>query len=141
SNQSYYDKAAELFTKSSDKSIKVFADGSLIDFSKYDNVLPVIKENRTLIPVRALVESLGGNVDWDSSRSLITITLGDKVVKLTLNSDTAYVNDKTTKLDIPAQTINGRTMVPLRFVSENFGKKVDWHPYTGGTSIVSVIDN
>lgn len=145
-NKDYYIKAAEMFSKNNEKGIKVFAEGAVIDFAKYDNVQPVIitdknGEARTMIPARALSENLGGTVDWDAIKRLVTIQLGEKTIHLTLDSNTALVNGKSVSLDVPAQTIGGRTMIPLRFVSESFGKTVGWHPYPEGVKVISIYGN
>lgn len=134
-----YDKIAKLLSDKKDQGYKVFVDGKLIDFSKYDNVLPASIEGRTMIPVRALAESLGATVDWDAAKRLITIILGDKVIQLTLDSNAAVLDGGKVTLEVPAQSIGGRTMIPLRFVGEAFGKKVGWHPYNNA-KVISISD-
>jgi len=138
--QENYDKAAQLFAANNDKGIKVFVDGSLIDFSKYDNVQPVIDSGSTLVPVRALAENLGATVDWDAGKRLITIHLGENVIELVLDSNIAVVNGKSVQMAVPAKTINGRTMIPLRFVSEGFSKNVGWHPYSVDLNVIAISD-
>jgi hypothetical protein len=136
-NPDYYKTAAQLYANSSNTGFKVFTDGNPIDFSKYDNVLPVIDSGRTLIPIRALAEGLGATVDYNSSLRLITITLEDKVIKLTLDSNAADVNGTQKTLDVPAKSVSGRTMVPIRFVGEAFGKTVGYDA-SGEIKVISV---
>ncbi len=94
------------------------------------DVAPVAVDGRTLVPVRFISEALDAKVDWDGKTSKITITLGDKVIVLTLNSSIAYVNGTKVTLDVPAKAINGRTMVPVRFVSESLDQEVSFDSVT-----------
>ncbi|OIQ60975.1 hypothetical protein MOTE_05040 [Moorella thermoacetica] len=89
-------------------------------------VPPVIKEGRTLVPVRALCNGLGAAVDWDPDTRTITITRGDTVIKLALDSRVFTVNGQVRELDVPAQLISNATFVPLRFVSQALGEKVNY---------------
>ena len=107
--------------------------------SQNDNVSPMIKEGRTLVPVRFIAESLGAEVTFDATTSTITITTLDKVIKLVLNSNDMDINGTVTKLDVPAQSIEGRTMIPLRAMVEGIGKKVFWDPK--GMIIISDTDS
>lgn len=109
-----------------DYSIGVFIKGLAVDFEKYDNVKPVIKENRTLVPVRAITETFGAKVAWDEATNTITITKDDTTIVMVLDNKVATVNGKEVTLDVAPTTENGRTLVPLRFISETFSLKVDW---------------
>jgi len=92
---------------------------------------PVIKNNRTLLPIRAVVEALGGTVGWDATERKVTITLSSTTIELWIGKSTAKVNGINTPIDatnpkVVPEIINGRTMLPLRFVTENLGCTVDW---------------
>ena len=87
---------------------------------------PVIKGNRTLIPVRAIVEGLGAEVTWNQDTQTVTIVKDDKEIKLTLGSYTILVNDEEQEIDVPAQLLSNRTYVPLRFLIHNFGLNIKW---------------
>lgn len=89
---------------------------------------PVIIDSRTLVPIRAIVEALDGEVDWDNATKTATLSnsKGD-VVKLTINSRTASYNGIESELDTAPVIINERTMLPIRFVAESFGYKTDWN--------------
>lgn len=100
----------------------VLVKGRVIKF----DTLPIIKEGRTLVPVRALSEAFGAEVEWVGEEKKVIITRGETEVILTLNNDTAYVNGDEVKLDVPSEAINNRTLVPLRFILESLGLKVDW---------------
>lgn len=92
------------------------------------DVAPIIKESRTLVPVRVISESLGADVEWNAAEQKVTVIKNDKVLELTLNSKEVLVNgSKLPELDVPPQLINNRTMVPIRVVSEALGAKVEWN--------------
>lgn len=91
------------------------------------DVAPVIQENRTLVPVRVISESLGADVKWDEASQRVLITKNDKVLDLTINSKQVLSNgSKLPELDVAPQLINNRTMVPIRVVSEALGAKIEW---------------
>ena len=108
-------------------SVTVNINGEAVDFSKYDNVMPYIENDITLIPIRAIAEGLGCEVSWDGENQTVEIKgLNDEIL-LTVNSSTAVVNNENVTLDVPAQVVDDRTFVPLRFISENMGAKVEWN--------------
>jgi hypothetical protein len=92
---------------------------------------PVIKNNRTLLPIRAIIEALGGTVGWDPNEKKVTVTLGNTTLELWIGKSVAKVNgidipiDSTNPKVVP-EIINSRTMLPLRFVTENLGCDVQW---------------
>ena len=92
----------------------------------YSDVSPVIKDDRTLIPLRVFFEKLGAEVVWDEQQKSAAIKKGDTTVILTEGSDTALVSGKVVSLDSPAFIINDRFMVPVRFLIEQFGGDVKW---------------
>ncbi|MDR2133315.1 MAG: N-acetylmuramoyl-L-alanine amidase [Clostridiales Family XIII bacterium] len=94
------------------------------------DVPPAIVESRTLVPARAVFETLGGSVTWDDSGypvQLISVSCGDDVVNLTIGARVALVNGAEWQLDVPAQIVNDRTLIPVRFVSEALGFVVRWN--------------
>ncbi|MCH5185059.1 MAG: discoidin domain-containing protein, partial [Oscillospiraceae bacterium] len=102
-----------------------------------DDVSPYLAEgNRTLVPLRFISESFGAEVDWDADTKGITITLGDKVIKMTAGSADYTVDGAQKTLDVPAEITNDRTFVPLRAVAENLGKTVFWD----GTGLIVISD-
>ena len=92
----------------------------------YFDVMPVIMDGRTLVPMRGIFEALGADVAWDDATKSATGVKGDKAVKLTIGDTKASVNGEDKTLDVPAQIIGGRTMVPVRFISESLGESVAW---------------
>lgn len=96
----------------------------------YSDVEPVTVNDRTLIPMRAIFEKLGVDVTWDEATATATAKSQDgQTVVITENSTTAYINNRATELDVPAMIIDGRFVVPIRFVSEAFGATVEWQEY------------
>jgi len=96
---------------------------------------PVIVKGRTLLPIRALIETMGGSVDWDANARKVTIKLKNTTIVLTIDKKQATVNGKVKEMDVAPQIINGRTMVPLRFVTEQLGCQVDWNADTKTVTI------
>lgn len=100
---------------------------------------PVIKDGRMLIPVRALSTAYGATVSWTESTKMVTIIKGDKKIEMKLGDDFMMVtttdNTKTPPvsttekimLDVPAESMNGRTVVPIKFIVEQLGLKVQWN--------------
>lgn len=91
---------------------------------------PVIKEGRTLIPVRAVSEATGALVEWDPTEKKVTITKGEQQIILIPGENKVYVNNTPVVIEVPGQIMNNRTMVPLRFISENLGLTVEWDAET-----------
>ncbi len=101
------------------------------------DVSPQVVNGRTLVPLRAIFEALGASVEWNAADQSITATKEGQVLTLTVGSSTALNNGTTVQLDTPPQIIDGRTLVPLRFVSENMGAEVGWDASTHQVSVVS----
>lgn len=102
--------------------IRIVIDGSYTSF----DVMPVIENSHTLVPMRGIFEYLGAAVSWDEETKTVTATKGDTVVILQIGNNTAWVNNDAVALEAPAKIISSRTMVPLEFVGKAFGCKVSW---------------
>ena len=96
---------------------------------------PVQMNGRTLVPLRDIFEALGATVNWNAAAQTISATRGTTQIGLALNNRTASVNGTPVTLDQAATLINGSTFVPLRFVAEATGAKVDWN---GALQTVSI---
>ena len=107
-------------------SISVTVDGALLSF----DVPPTIRNGRTLVPMRAIFERLGATVDWNAASRTITARTSDQTIQLTIGSTTAIVNGSRVNLDVAAEIMNDRTLVPVRFISESLGAHVDWRADT-----------
>ena len=103
--------------------ISVEVNGELLSF----DVTPTIIEGRTVLPVRAIFESLGLEVGWNEKTRTVTGKNRSTVIKLTIDNKTGYINGVATTLDVPATIIEGRTLVPARFVAEATGAEVGWN--------------
>lgn len=100
----------------SNDAIAIYINNSKIEFA---DVLPFIDENnRTLIPVRFISESLDASVKWISDTRTVKILKNDTIIELEIDSNIAKVNGKSIIMDTKAVIINNRTIVPLRFISE-----------------------
>ncbi|MEA3313931.1 MAG: copper amine oxidase N-terminal domain-containing protein, partial [Caldisericota bacterium] len=95
------------------------------------NSKPIIKNDRTLIPIRALIESLNGNITWNEDTREVTINLNYHTIILTIDNNTAIVDGIKIQIDpnnskVTPTIINGRTYLPLRFIVEHLDGVVDW---------------
>ena len=100
-----------------------------------EGTVPVIRNDRTLVPIRAIIEVAGGKVEWDGSAQTATLTYNNDEIRLVIDSTTAYLNDTAQTLDVAPAIINDRTMLPIRFIAESFKFAVDWHE---GTRTISI---
>lgn len=109
-------------------SIGVQLNGQPLTF----DVPPVVEAGRTLVPVRAIFEALGARITWDEASQTISAVHPERnrYVILKLGSTTAWVDGREVTLDVAPRVIDGRTMVPLRFVSTALDARIDWDPAT-----------
>lgn len=132
-NLKSYKKLAKLYDKVNKYSgLKAFVNGKHPEF----DVPPVIKEGRTLVPFRAISESLNAEVSWNGDENAVYVTRNGVEVKLVIGESKAYVNGEEVELDVPAEITNNRTIVPVRFISEAFGALVEWDEETESVIIV-----
>ena len=139
-----------MFPMCSFASMEIFYDGALreytgpqvtlllndIKFEVSEGLMPpIILENRTLVPVREVFETLGGKVEWHESERAVEVELQEKKVKLWIDKYTALVDEKEIELDVPAKIVSSKTMVPARFISEKCGLSVGWDNETKTVSI------
>jgi hypothetical protein len=97
--------------------------------------MPIISNGTTLVPIRAVVEALGGSVSWQAASNTITMGLGAARIVLRIGAMSAAVDGVDKPLTVPAVILGGRTMIPLRFVIENLGCTVAWDPLTRTVTI------
>jgi hypothetical protein len=105
--------------------IRVTVDGERVIFT---DQVPVIVDGRTLVPVRGVFEHLGFDVDWQTPTA--TLSGGAYVIVISIGSADFTTNAAPHTLDVPAQLIGGRTMLPIRAVSESVGHSVEWDAAT-----------
>ena len=109
---------------SENNELSIFANEKKIDFT---DAFPFIDENgRTQIPIRAVGEALGCNVEWNETERKVTLTKGETVVTITIDSKEMAVDEKTIEMDTTAKIIGERTYIPLRFAGEALGFEVEW---------------
>ncbi|MBR5011133.1 MAG: copper amine oxidase N-terminal domain-containing protein, partial [Clostridia bacterium] len=96
---------------------------------------PIIRESRTMLPVRFVAEAFGASVAWDGATSTATLKREDVEIKITIGANMALVNGEKVALDAPAFIENSRTYMPVRFVAENLGASVAWD---GATSTATL---
>ena len=107
---------------SSSEEIKVYVNDTRLTF----DVPPFFIKGFTMVPVRAAFEALGAKVEWDNYTKTATITRGGTEVRVQPGNRTAMVNNIPHVMEVPAVGIDGRVMVPVRFISEAIGARVDW---------------
>lgn len=115
-----------------DDGITVTLNGDKIDF----DVQPQLINDRTMVPLRKIFEAMGAYVDWYGDTQTVVATKDDKVVTAKIDDTKLYINDEVKTLDVPPMIIDGRTLVPARFVAESFGANVDWD---GATQTVVIM--
>jgi len=121
----YSDGSTETFTDIN-SFITLYINGSII---KNANI--IIENNRTLVPLRLISESLGAKVDWDGSTRKVTITDGNNKIELVIGDDKPTLNGSPIPIDVAPRIIHDYTFVPLRFIAESLGCMVDWFDGSG----------
>lgn len=91
---------------------------------------PIIQNGRTLVPIRAIIEAMGGSVTWEQDTQTAELQYNDDRIELTISSNTAYLNDTANTIDTAPVIINDRTMMPVRFIAEGFKFDVEWNEDT-----------
>lgn len=99
------------------------------------DVAPAINKNRTMVPVRFIGEIFGAQFSWDGKLRKVTFALDDVTIELYIDNKTAKVNGKAVALDSEPIIVDGRTMVPLRFVGQYMGATFDWDGQTQTATI------
>lgn len=112
--------------------ITVTLNGDKIDF----DVQPQLINDRTMVPLRKIFEAMGAYVDWYGDTQTVVATKDDKVVTAKIDDTKLYINGEVKTLDVPPMIVDGRTLVPARFVAESFGANVDWN---GATQTVVIM--
>jgi hypothetical protein len=118
-----YDLLSKVYVEQGDtEKVKVFVKGEKPTF----DVEPYMKDGRNLVPVRAISEALGSEVNWRQETKTVVIQKDGVTIELPLESTKVKVNGREHQIDSAAEVKQGRIMVPLRFVSEFLGGQVHW---------------
>lgn len=113
--------------------ISVTIDGKIKTF----DVMPVMENDRVLVPMRGIFETLGADVSWNDKTMTVTAVKDDTIVELQIDNKTAKVNDKEIELDVPAKLVSKRTMVPVKFVADALGYNANWNAETNTVVITT----
>ncbi len=116
--------------------IKVLINFHEVDFPDQEPFLDA-ERGRIYVPLRFVAETLGADVSWQHDTRMVTVSQKNNVVKMIIDSPDSMVNDSYYSLDSTPRLINGRTVVPVRFISEIMGYKVHWN---GCAKTVSILD-
>jgi len=119
--------------------ITVTLNGEVVDCESYGSPATIV-EGRTLVPLRAIFEALGATVEWDQATRTVASTLGEDSISLAVGSTTLVKNGEDVTLDVPAQIINDRTMVPARAIAEAYGVGVEWDAATRTVVLTQVAE-
>ncbi|GAX92079.1 copper amine oxidase N-terminal domain-containing protein [Effusibacillus lacus] len=106
------------------KPIEVLLNGQPVTF----DVQPQAVNDRTYVPFRKLLEALGATVEWDESIQTAKAHKDGLIVTIPVGSKIISVQDHTLTMDVPVVVVEGRTLVPLRFVGQALGARVTWTP-------------
>jgi ribosomal protein S19 len=98
--------------------------------------VPQINSGRTMVPLRFIGESFGATFEYDATTKKISIQFNNSAIQMWIGKETAVVNGKEVQLDVAPYILNGRTLVPIRFISEVFGADVVWNPQTKTVLII-----
>ncbi len=123
-------------------------NGATKEIDPGQGTAPVLVNGRVFVPIRSIVETLGGTIGWSAPEQKLTINMGTNTIDLWIGQNNARVGGVSKTLDTaPFVSDTGRTMLPLRFVTENLGCQVSWDAASqqatisstaGGSSIAPV---
>jgi len=128
--------ASSEIVAASDRVISVRIDNRPVAFDEN----PQIIRGRVMLPLRAIADMTGASVDWDETRGTVTYSKNANTIVLVVGEENASLNGRQIKLDSPAIIVRGRTLVPLRFVSESLGFGVDWNGRTRRVSLITRLE-
>lgn len=118
---------------SASQGVTIYINGEKQAFSNE----AIIEKGSTLVPLRGIFEKLGATVTWNQKDQSISATKGNSKIWLKIGSTNAKVNGNNVKLAVPAKIVKGKTLVPLRFISESLGESVKWDQSTSSVIIGS----
>lgn len=101
-------------------------NGKIQEIDPGRGTTPIVVSSRSMVPIRAIVEAMGGSVAWDNSTQQITLTANGNTVNMQVGEKVITVNGEKREMDVTPVIQNGRTYVPVPFSAENLNAKVDW---------------
>ncbi len=114
-----------LIDNSVNTTINILYNDSRISFHSYGQN-PMAINGRTMVPLRSIFEVMGAKVDWDNNTQTATATRGNTTIEVSIGKNCICKNGTAIPTDVPAEIINGRTMIPVRVIVEAFEAKVEW---------------
>jgi hypothetical protein len=134
-----FDKAGKLgatnrypISKAVQPPIQVELNGRNLNF----DVPPIIVDDRVLVPARAVLEAMGATLQWEEATKTVKAEKDGQILKLQINNPKATLNGlPLPEMDVPGRIINGRTLLPLRFVSQTYQMQVEWDAKTRKVTI------
>ncbi|NPV90681.1 MAG: hypothetical protein HPY50_07915 [Firmicutes bacterium] len=115
-----------------EEGIRIMVDYQILN----PGIDPYVKDGRTMVPLRAISESLGARVEWNAAEQRIDLIRNLDKVQLWIGKQEAVKNGQSIPIEVSPEITEQRTFVPLRFVSESFGAKVNWDPVTRTAKIL-----
>ena len=119
--------------------VTVLLNGEKLEF----DVPPQIIDDRTLVPLRAIFEAFGASVEWIEADQMILASYDSKLLSMVIGKQEFVLTNAATgekavvQLDVPAQIVNDRTLVPLRAIAESLSAEVNWNEADQTVSITS----
>ena len=101
-------------------------NGKIVEVDPGQGTAPMIRRDRTMLPIRAVVETMDGTVGWDDGERRVTLDANGSTVVMWIGRFDYTVNGAQSEMDIAPFIENGRTFIPLRFASENLNCRVTW---------------
>lgn len=126
--------SAFCFCASADSGVTVYVDGAAVEF----DVPPQIINDRTMVPMRAIFEKIGAEVTWDDATKTAISKKDGTTVSITIGEYKLNVNGKDVEIDVPAQIVDSRTLVPVRAISESFNCDVFWQEEYRAVRVVTL---
>ncbi len=115
-------------------------NGAETEIDQGRGTVPITENGRTLVPIRAIIEAMGGTVGWDDATQKVTLIYGSDNIVLTINSVNAYFNGQLSVLDVAPKEVNGRTILPIRYIAESFKFGVGWEDSTQTITIFKDVE-
>lgn len=137
SNSKNYKFPAEIYFKL--ESDYFYINGYKLYFDSENNLKPIVKNGRTFVPLRSIVESIGGDLVWKNQTKEIEIRFNDILILLIIDKNSAFVNQKVKMIDSNSEIkpfiFNSRTYVPLRFIIENLEGEINYNNFEKSINI------
>ncbi|GBF78318.1 hypothetical protein PA598K_06947 [Paenibacillus sp. 598K] len=108
---------------------------------RFGDQQPVIVDGRLLVPLRELIAALGGTINWDATTRTVSWLVGDTKIALPIGQKTATVNGTQVTISAGADILNGRTLVPARFIVETLGMTANWDQAAQQLTITATTDS